>query len=391
MKKPEPISDVFNQYISRFDYISFHTPDTSNDKLKAIIVIPCYNEPNITACLESVYNTQINTTIFKCIVVVNAADESPQQVKEQNQQSIQDIEAFCLKYGVNNIYTIVFEDMPKKHAGVGLARKVGMDEAARKFSLNHNPDGIIICLDADCTVSENYIDEIISTFERNAKTDFATIKYKHLLEGLDPIYAQSITLYEKHLNYYSDALNYCQLPYHFQTVGSCMVVKVIPYMLSGGMNKRKAGEDFYFLHKLAKTYTHQYIENACVYPSARISDRVPFGTGKAMNEIIFENHISLKTYHPEIFKVIKVYVSQMTDFYNHDNAFDYVPQELIAYIQTNNYIQQLTSIKRQSTNEKNYLKRLFHWFDGFEVLKMVHYLRDHTFGEMDVNKIENIF
>ena len=40
--------------------------------------------------------------------------------------------------------------------GVGLARKTGMDEAVRRFDIINNPEGVILSLDADCTVEHNY-------------------------------------------------------------------------------------------------------------------------------------------------------------------------------------------------------------------------------------------
>lgn len=58
--------------------------------------------------------------------------------------------------------------MPAKKAGVGLARKIGMDEAA--FRLNSiNQDGVILCFDADSQCQPNYLKEIESHFLNNPK------------------------------------------------------------------------------------------------------------------------------------------------------------------------------------------------------------------------------
>lgn len=46
------------------------------------------------------------------------------------------------------------------------------------------------------------------------------------------------------------------------------------------MNQRKAGEDFYFLHKFSILDQLGEINVEIVLPLARSSDRVPFGTGK---------------------------------------------------------------------------------------------------------------
>lgn len=52
------------------------------------------------------------------------------------------------------------------------------------------------------------------------------------------------------------------------------------------MNQRKAGEDFYFLHKFSILDQLGEINVEIVLPLARSSDRVPFGTGKAISQII---------------------------------------------------------------------------------------------------------
>src|SRR6202008_222876 len=58
-----------------------------------------------------------------------------------------------------NFHFIQVENLPDKDSGVGLARKIGMDEAVRGF-YEINFDGMIVCLDADCTVSKNYLIEL---------------------------------------------------------------------------------------------------------------------------------------------------------------------------------------------------------------------------------------
>ena len=62
-----------------------------------------------------------------------------------------------------------------------------------------------------------------------------------------------------------------------------------------------AGEDFYLLQQLSKTGCKiSMIEKAFVYPSDRHSERVPFGTGKAVGDII-ENG-NWQTYHPNCYR-----------------------------------------------------------------------------------------
>ena len=57
----------------------------------------------------------------------------------------------------NRLHVLYEPDMPLKHAGVGLARKWGMDEAVARFAHIQRPEGLIITLDADCQVAKNFI------------------------------------------------------------------------------------------------------------------------------------------------------------------------------------------------------------------------------------------
>ena len=71
-------------------------------------------------------------------------------------------------------------------------------------------------------------------------------------------------------------------PFAFHTIGSSMAVRASSYMRQGGMNKRKAGEDFYFQQKIIPLCGFTECNSTVVYPSPRPSYRVPFGTGRAM-------------------------------------------------------------------------------------------------------------
>jgi hypothetical protein len=61
-----------------------------------------------------------------------------------------------------------------------------------------------------------------------------------------------------------------------------MALPVWAYKAIGGITPHKSGEDFYFLQKLRKYGIVLSWNKEKVYPAARFSDRVFFGTGPAM-------------------------------------------------------------------------------------------------------------
>ena len=53
-----------------------------------------------------------------------------------------------------------FPDLPHKHAGVGLARKIGMDMAAYRLEQVQQRTAPIVCFDADSRCAPNYLKAI---------------------------------------------------------------------------------------------------------------------------------------------------------------------------------------------------------------------------------------
>lgn len=112
----------------------------------------------------------------------------------------------------------------------------------------------IASLDADTLVAPGYLTGIIRKF-RNSRVAGITLAYAHRYEGEEctEILRQAIIRYELYLRYYQQALEYCGHPYAYTCIGSAFAVRAADYVLQGGMNKRQAGEDFYFIQKLIST------------------------------------------------------------------------------------------------------------------------------------------
>src|SRR5207249_6387595 len=105
-------------------------------------------------------------------------------------------------------------------------------------------------------------------FRENPRSPGCSIYFEHPLEGpLDARVYDAISTYELHLRYYVQALRYAGFPYAYHTFGSCMTVRADAYMEQGGMNKRKAGEDFYFLQKIISLDGFSDLTETTVIPS----------------------------------------------------------------------------------------------------------------------------
>ncbi|HHZ81502.1 MAG TPA: glycosyltransferase, partial [Flavobacteriales bacterium] len=262
-----------NTYLTKHAFVPKQIPETPAEDLGIVVVIPCFNEPDILRILSSLKNCDSPKCSVEIVIVFNCPEDASILVKQTNQKRSEEARNFSKEHGRKHfqIHTIVADQLPTKHAGVGLARKIGMDEAVRRFDLTENHLGLILNVDADCTVATNYLSEILDGFAKNEKINAASIRYEHMLSGPEPqeVY-KAIVLYELYLRYYIRGLRFANYPFAFQTLGSCMVVRSSTYQQQGGMNKRKAGEDFYFLHKIMPLGGFVEINSTCVYPSPRV-------------------------------------------------------------------------------------------------------------------------
>jgi len=346
--------------------------------LKMIVVIPAFNEPDILQTLQSLHNNNDTEQAIEVLVVVNYAENSSAQIKAEAWETVNKLKQWMQQYSIDQLqfYCILAGHLPKKHAGVGMARKIGMDEAVQRFE-QLDTDGIIVNLDADCTVSKNYLSEILAFYEHNPKVKAANIHYEHPLE--DSAEYEAIILYELYLRYYVEALRYCNYPYAYHTVGSSFSVKSSLYQQQGGMNRRKAGEDFYFLHKIIPVSNFGEIRTAVVYPSARESDRVPFGTGRSILEVRTQQRDLSLSYDLQTFQLIKILFDEPLIFYKNKIFLETLPEALQTYLTSIDFKKTISEIENNTQSAAAFVKRYHRYWSGFELLKLVHYCRDNVY------------
>jgi len=256
-------------------------------------------------------------------------------------------------------------------------RKIGMDEAVRIFR-KADHDGVIVCYDADCRCEENYLAEIEKTYQ-NHKVNAGVVFYEHQLNRENH---EAILNYELYLRYYIDALRYAGFPYAHQTLGSCITVRCSHYEKVGGMNTRKAGEDFYFLNKTIPLGGFAEINTTTVRPSDRVSDRVPFGTGRAVQDIL-QSEDTYHVYHPNSFEDLKIFFSRM-DWFSESSEW-LIPKSIQDFLGID-WREQIVELKGKVSSEQNFEKRFFHWFDAFKILKYVHFCRDHYYQNVELRE-----
>jgi len=350
-----------------------------NKKLALIIIIPAFNEPDLQHTLNSLLHNHPKVPA-EVIICINYPENATDEIKKTGNKQHQNLLNWCKNISNDNFnfHSICLRNLPSKKAGVGYARKVAMDEAARRFNFINNKKGIIVNLDADCLVNKNYINAILNFYKENENCKAANIYFEHIATTGSTL-SEGIILYELHLRYIIEALKYCKYPYAYHTVGSSFCVNTLVYQQQGGMNLRKAGEDFYFLHKLFPLGHFGEIANAVVYPSSRSSDRVPFGTGKSIADWENKKRDLNYSYSLQIFEIVKALFDNPILFFDSENYQKFVPEILLSYLKTQKFNDTLTEIKTNTKDTTAFVKRYHRYWSGFRLWKLIHYLRDHYF------------
>ncbi len=379
-----------NFYLNRYGFTGRLIDEEPSQDLNIVVVIPCYKESELKTALQSLLNCVYPKCDVEVIVVVNASEIESEEVKELNLKTYNAALEFVKEWQSDRIsgHVLLHHDLPKKHAGVGLARKIGMDEAVRRFALLNKPRGVIVCYDADSCCDTNYFVELEKHFEENPLSNACSIHFEHPLEGEEysPQIYNAITDYELHLRYYIQIQKWCGFDHAFQTIGSSMAVRSDTYQKQGGMNKRKAGEDFYFLHKVIPLGNFTELKTTKTIPSPRQSDRVPFGTGRAVNEILEANDDHYLTYSPETFILLKPFFDSIELFYKAENVAHNCEELVCAFLETQDFERNISEIKKQSKTIETFRNRFFRWFNGFMLMKYAHFSRDHYYPNIPVEQ-----
>lgn len=384
-----------------------------SDDIFQAVVIPAYAEKEMLfftlASLAKNPPSSLKNTLVIC--VVNNKEHSPAPDIENNVKTMEILDALVKKKslkmfkpekGIYPLLNMVSDssmnlgyinasskglEMPRDTGGVGMARKIGMDKALRLLKKNNKPNNVIISLDADTLVQNNYLPVIKHFFSPLVKT--AIVAYEHQMPEQENEQA-AICCYEIFLRYWVLGLKYAKSPWAFHSIGSTISVSADAYLEVRGMNRQRAGEDFYFLNKLAKVGKIVYTKETCVYPSARLSTRVPFGTGKRIERFLSgrcEKEYYL--YDPRIFLILSQWLQLVQDMLlgnEHEilKKTETIHPRLKSFLEENKFHLVWPKMRRVAKDEKLMAKQFNDWFDGFKTLKLVHYFTREIYPQINM-------
>ncbi|HMB16862.1 MAG TPA: glycosyltransferase family 2 protein [Pelovirga sp.] len=256
--------------------------------------------------------------------------------------------------------------------GVGLARKIGFDAALLR--LNWHNDPVLISLDADTLVDPDYLTALFRHFA-TAEQSGTVIPFRHQA-GADSGAEEAIRAYELYLRSYQFGLEQAGSPYAYHSIGSAFACRVQGYLAVGGMNRRLAAEDFYFLQQLNKIGGVVPLQGTVVHPASRCSDRVPFGTGRIVAQHQQREVPAYRFIDAHAFALLQEWlllVAAQPDR-SAENLLERAQQispQLVTFLNERNFATVWVRLGRNHAGNEQRLRAFHHWFDALRTRQLL--------------------
>ncbi len=360
------------KYLSRYAEPEARQPDFHNQvpsQFDHVLVIP--------ACSESIADVtrtwQSLESNFLVIVVVNSpeADEATEQLAQD-----------LAKESLSNV--IVIDRFSKTRRipprqGVGLARKVGCDIALSMIDAGVIRDHWIFTTDADVTLPADYFEIPKSVTEKSAA---AVFPFRHVAETE---YADACQAYELSMLYYAAGIHWAGSNYGYTTIGSTLAFSANHYAGVRGFPKRNTGEDFYLLNKLRKSGPVTCLGGPTITISGRLSERVPIGTGRAIEKINASGETA-SVEHPDCYVALKEVLSWMKDLAARQTVTPKLRDRMSEQIlEEFGFFEHYENKRTQSPSQAVMEKHLADWFDALKTRQFIHRVRDLRYGLVPIN------
>jgi hypothetical protein len=274
---------------------------------------------------------------------------------------------------------------------VGHARKLGNDIALALLSRGLLRSPWLYQSDADARLPAAALSRSLGAGEGARLFPFRHVA-GHGEQDTDERIVLATLQYEVHLRYHVLGLEWAGSPYAFHALGSCIVVHARTYLHVRGFPKRAAGEDFYLLQKIRKLAPVVQLTGEPVELRARLSARTPFGTGKAVTELLdadagAQSAAGLRFESAASYRILRGWLGALERYARtRDSAalgwddgtqgdlYTLGRQVLLGF----GARERLTALLREAPGDSDLLSRAHTWFDGLKTQRFLHGLRAGT-------------
>jgi hypothetical protein len=229
-------------------------------------------------------------------------------------------------------------------------------------------------------VDRDYLAAILDHF-RTTREGGAVLPFRHQ-PGATPLEEAAIGRYELFLRHFVLGLSLAASPYAYHSIGSAFACSASAYVKAGGMNRRTAGEDFYFLQQLAKTTGVARITGTTVFPSSRPSGRVP--SPAAVGRLLDGDQQAVRFYPPVVFDILGGWLTLATEGWEEPGEVllaqaHSLSANLASYLAEQDFPDTWDRFRRQHRQREALIGAFHGWFDALRSLRLIHHLctREH--------------
>lgn len=374
--------------------------DLPHDLGHAAVIPACGEGPELLQAIDSVPPGPLGVVLV--LIVVNARQDHPESTHIANAETLARLAARAPE-PPHRIVRVIDRASPGRRfppkEGVGLARKLGHDVVLALHAAGRIKSRFQYATDADARLPGDFFVRLAAHETARHPPAGAVYPWRHVPDP-DPVAARAIGLYDLWLRYHLLGLASAGSPFAYHAIGSTIAVSHAAYEVVRGFPRRMAGEDFYLLDKLAKEGWVARPGGAPITLAGRPSDRVPFGTGRSVSDMVMrgETAQSYRILHPRTYRMLAAWLKVMdippaegkdllAEVTRQSAEFGLDNREMGALLRSLHAMDAITPAAATLAlplTPANRRRRLHTGFDAFRSLKLLHLLRDDGWPDMPV-------
>jgi hypothetical protein len=288
------------------------------------------------------------------VLVVFHCGEGTHAVDKLGQLAAREVAVEWIANTANSGFSYHILDLPDvapKDFGEGLTRKLAFDEGMRRLHAADNPHGLLLWLDAGAMPDFSYLTALHAYFQEQRRMHSCTLDFYTLTDEA-----------ELGLRYAMQGLRSMRHPHAYYHLASAVAVRGSAYEQSGGMNRRKAGADFHFLHKLTPLGLH----GDC--PAARLMYLFPVPGLKAQATV----------FAPEAYRVLGEFAESVLancelPAIEVVSLAEDVHPSIGPWMAANKLQERIVGMQASARQAATFRLRFFHWFSLLQVQHFMHF------------------
>lgn len=390
--------DSHLSYLEKHAYCPPQIVEPPHPDLRLVVVVPITSGQTISILL-SLLLSHLPEGALEVIAVAYGSEawwEGPKsglaEVCGWVELLIAEREERCAEFGYapRPLHLIKMPDLPEKHAGTGLARKIGMDEAVHRLRQVGNVEGLIVSLDADGFGIAESMDDLEHFMRQNRHLDSVAIpfEFESAAEG-NPELVEAVKWTRLESETRVIGLRSAGHPYAFPLENVGMAVRLRAYEAQSGMNRRKTGDIFGFLQKFIEIGRHgtywgtqipgdPYVSSSVHANSEILAKRSFWGTKKP------------KTYAVNSYKELATGISQIGHFFETNEVefllqWNRLPEIFQKFLHQNDGKNALQECLKYSRSREAFMGRFFRWMDSLRTLRFLEYCAEHHWPRVPVD------